>query len=180
MTVFAALVPLLISGCAARGVGPAAEAAKVAEDKAVIEANWTAANAGEAQAQYRVGKAYCCAPGNVHGLYNNQKSTEWLCRAARQNFAPAQYKLAQMYADHEIDGPRVMRRVVLGVVGTDKDLALSTMWFTVAAQQDYKDAAKHRDSLTAKLSDAEIARSNAYLADWRSAPCEWEQVFGAH
>lgn len=171
-----ALAPLLVAGCAAR-VGPAVEVANIARDKAIIQANRDAAEAGDAAAQFKLGDAYCCAPGGVQGLYNNQQATAWLCRAARQDYAPAQYKLGQIYSGDVVDGVRIIRRVVTGVVGSDQDRIAAALWFSVAARQGYEDAAERGEASRQNLSAAEARQADVYLADWRSAPCEWPEVF---
>jgi TPR repeat protein len=140
----------------------------------------SAATKGDPAAQYKLGDTWCCQGGgpldNVT-IYDNHKATEWYCRAARQGYAPAQLRLAQIYSGHPIHGMHVALRAsaLVGASGTDQGVAL--MWASVAARHGDDDAVELRDSIRAKATDKELARGATLLGDWKTAPCRWSEVF---
>lgn len=170
----AMLTLIFIGGC----VAPILEGANVSKDKAVLSANREAAEAGDPEAQYKVGDAYCCSPREGGGFYNNKLSTEWLCKSAQQGYAPAQYRLGQIYSGDMVDGIRILRRVATAAVGSPEDRAVAATWFALAAQQEQDDAAAQRDAILGALSDGERQRFEEYLAAGQSAPCRWDDVYG--
>src|SRR5579883_3354246 len=94
------MVAAMLSGC----VGAAAEGARTTADIAKRNNYMSRAEAGDPEAQFKVGESYCCNTGGVSGAYDNQKATEWLCRAALQGYGPAQYRLGRIYSGDLVDG----------------------------------------------------------------------------
>lgn len=169
------LALILIGGC----VAPILEGANISKDKAVLSANQEAAESGDPEAQYKVGDAYCCSPREGGGFYNNRLATEWLCKSAQQGYAPAQYKLGQIYSGDMVDGIRILRRVATAAVGSPDDQAVAATWFTLAADQEEEDAAAQRDEIVEALSADQRQRYEGYLETWQSAPCRWDDVYGS-
>jgi len=169
-------LPLLLDGC----YTPLIEGAQEGYDAVRRDPLHKEAVAGDASAQYKLGDTYCChggGPMDKVSIYDNQKATEWYCRSARQGYAPAQLRLAQIYSGHPIHGLHVALRAsaLVGASGTDQGVAL--MWSSVAARRGDDDAIELRDSIKAKATDKELARGAALLGDWKTAPCRWSEVF---
>ena len=131
-----------------------------------------AALAGNPEAQYKVGKSYCCAPRNdVDSFYNNRKATEFLCQAARQNHAQAAYELGKIYSGDTIDGLRLLRRAATVVRGdnvTNKSIAY--YWFKQAEINGHTEATKELEA----LGDQDITKFN----NPTSAPCTLDEILG--
>ncbi len=165
-----------LAGC----IGAALEGANMTKDEVVRASNKEAAQSGDAEAQYKVGNSYCCAPGDGGAVYDNQKATEWFCRAAYQDHAASQWELGKIYSGDLVDGVRIIRRAATMVAGAGKDRtnrSLSLMWFELAAQNGNERAPKEASRLREDMSVAEIAESDLLLENWREAPCEWDDVF---
>ncbi len=162
------IMVVLISGC----VSTAMEGANIAKDETVRSNNMAAANAGDAEAQYKVGKSYCCSPKNsTHAVYDNNKATEYLCLAARQNYAPAAYKLGNIYSGDTVSGLRLLRRAANAVSGdhlTNKTIAY--YWYQQAALNNSEDAKK-------KLSKLD-KQDTSGLTSPATAPCTLKEVYG--
>lgn len=93
--VCAGLLLVALAGCAA----PILEGANITRDKVIINNNIDAANAGDAEAQYKVGNALCCSlDDDESGFYDTQKSVAWLCKSAAGGYAPAELKLGKIYS----------------------------------------------------------------------------------
>ncbi|MDF2178336.1 hypothetical protein P2G88_08740 [Aliiglaciecola sp. CAU 1673] len=157
-----------LGGC----VGMAAEGVRAADSENTRAVYMESAMAGDADAQFKVGSAYCCTPGDSQdGYYDNFKATEFLCMAARQGHADAALKLGKIHSGDRIDGVRLLRRAVTAVAGSDKaNLQVAAYWLTQAQQQGSEEA----QSLLAKLPTQDISEFSA--SD--SAPCTWQQVYG--
>ncbi len=166
------LASMLAAGC----VAVAVEGAQATKSEVVISRNMEAAEAGEAEAQFKVGEAYCCSVHEGSGLYNTKTSVEWLCRSARQDYAPAMFKLGKIYSGDVIDGVRVSRRVAQGVAGTSENLPVAWAWLQLAADRDEEDAAKRASKVWDKLNEAERAEAQEIYKKGVSAPCDWNEV----
>lgn len=56
--------------------------------------HWQAkAEAGDPEAQYQLGNAYCC--GNSDGFFDTEKAIEWWCKAAKQGHLKAEQALSR-------------------------------------------------------------------------------------
>lgn len=174
---FALLLCSQLSACFA----PLVEGARQGIDAAQRSSLEDLAAAGDAQAQYKLGKTYCCETGpqlqRSMSVYDNQKATTLLCRAAVQNYGPAQYQLALIYSGKESSG------ALIGHVGT----CLSTpqtasptawIWASLAADNGVTRAAALRDSLSQKIVPFDYAAMSEALSHWRTAPCSWNEVIG--
>jgi len=168
--------PLVLGGC----LTPFIESATEAYDHSQRDPNKAAAAAGDPQAQYRLGNSYCCEGGgplDLVSVYDNQKATQWYCRAARRDYGPAQLRLARIYAGHPISGLRPTQHISSAVGTPDTDVAVALMWASVAASNGVEDAIALRDEIAAEANTKQRARAAMLLQSWRTAPCLWTEVF---
>lgn len=70
---------------------------------------------------------------------------------AKKGHAASQNKVGAKYADG---------------IGTKKDIARALMWFTIAAANDFNDAAENRDKAEKLLKPAEIKRAKKLAKEW--------------
>ncbi|MBU1619590.1 MAG: hypothetical protein KJ556_08390 [Gammaproteobacteria bacterium] len=86
MMLTALCVCILLGSC----IGIATEGARATHSEIIRDQYLADALAGDAKAQYEVGKSYCCSPGGQSdGYYNSQKATGFFCLAAAQGYGPA-------------------------------------------------------------------------------------------
>jgi TPR repeat protein len=163
---------LMLAGC----VGAATEGANMAKDKVVAKSNMDAAKAGDAEAQYKVGKALCCSLNEGEGFYNTPESVSWLCKAAAQKHGPAAQKLGEIYAGDVITGVRLMRRVAQTVAGTTTRPAIAYAWLRRAETLGVADARKSATDLWSNLTDPERAEATALVSGKKPLLCEWAAV----
>lgn len=157
-----------LSGCVAASIHGATYAVK-ASDRPGLESD---AEAGDPEAQTRLGISYCCrGPG-----FSTQKATEWLCKAAAQDHAIAQYELGRIYSGATSRTPAPGQKLTQ-IALVKKDEPLSLMWFDRAASNGHEKAAGRAADLRQNLEPAEVAQADAYLANWRAAPCTYDQAF---
>ncbi len=171
---FAGATSIALAGCASVAV----EGAHLTKSEVVISKNIEEAEAGVAEAQYKVGNAYCCSVNEGKGLYNTKTSVEWLCRSAKQNYAPAMLKLGKIYSGDVIDGVRVSRRVAQGIAGTSTNLPVAWAWLQMAADQEEDGAAARASKIWEKLDEAERSLAQEIYDKTLDAPCEWTAVIG--
>ena len=117
------------------------------DDQEAVKWFRLAAEDGNAPAQYSLGLAYEKGQGVPQDY---QEAIKWYRLAATQGDSAAQTHLGVIYSNGK---------------GVRKDFARAHMWFSLAAAATSGDsagiAAKHRDSLEAKMSRAEIASAQA-------------------
>ncbi len=102
------------------------------------------AEAGEAEAEYRVGMMYAQdVPGRVSGQNFNQ-SYHWFSQAASKGHPRAQYNLGVMYAQGD------------GIV---QNLIEAYIWFNLAAAQHMEGALEARDMIAASLTPAALMKA---------------------
>jgi hypothetical protein len=169
---------LLLDGCFA----PLVEGARQGMNVVERDRLQASASAGEAQAQYKLGTTYCCetGPGIQRSLsvFDNRKATEWLCKAALQDYAPAQYKLAQIYAGRAGASGGMITRIGGWIDSERPAPSVAWIWASRAAANGIGQAASLRDTLGAGLDHARWREMNEQLAHWRTAPCTWDQAVG--
>lgn len=168
------LALLGLGGC----VGAIAEGANIAKDKATISANYDAARAGNAEAQYKVGDALCCSINAAEGFYDTPRAVAWLCRAAGQNYGPAANKLGEIYAGDIVSGARVARRIGNKLAGVSTNQAIAYAWFSRASTLGVADARKAAADLWPKMSSVQQANALAMVGGGKPLPCEWETAIG--
>ena len=110
-------------------------------------------------------------------FYDNRLATEWLCRSAQQGYAPAQYRLGQVYSGDMVDGVRILRRVVNACYRQPGRSGGCGNLVRLAAEQEQDDAAEQRDEIVEALSDDQRQRYEGYVEAWQSAPCRWDDVY---
>lgn len=143
----AALLAAVASGCA---VSP------VVDPKETLLPR---AQAGDKEAQYQLGKAYCCGYGVG---YDTQTALAWLCKAGVQGHAGAQYELGRYYG---------WRSDSYFHTNTPEDRIHAYMWYSLAALQDVHLAAAERDALANDMTAAQLVTAKEHLRDWQNLGC---------
>ncbi len=168
------LAGLSLSGC----IGLALQGAKMAKDAGERSANQDKAQAGDPKAQYDMGMSWCCQIGGVVGapVYDNEKATDWLCKAARQDYGPAQLALARIYSGRVRKGG-LKQMIVSRVAPGPKNLASALMWANLAKSHGVRGAADLQAEIEKTATPAERAEAKRLGSDWRAASCTWRQVF---
>lgn len=114
-------------------------------------------------------------------IYDNDKATQWYCKAARQGYGPAQLQLARLYSGHAVRGLHLALRASALVGSQDTDLGVALMWANLAARNkgegDVDDATELRNEITLKATGAERAKASMLAREWRTASCQWAEVF---
>lgn len=178
----AALAPWVIAGAAAvlGGCATAAiETAQAAKSEVIIQANLEEAGAGDAEAQYKVGKAFCCSLHEGSGLYNTERAVHWLCESARQDYTPAMYELGKIYSGDTVDGIRLARRLAAGVAGSSTNLPVAAAWLQFAKDRGDAEAADMLPDLWSDMSEDDLAAARSIVERGMSeAPCRWGDVIG--
>lgn len=157
-----------LTGC----VGVTLEGARMTGAAATRDQHMAAAQQGDAEAQFKVGKSYCCTPRHgTDAFYDNRKAVDFLCRAARQHHAGAAYELGRIHAGDRIHGLRLIRRAATAVVGDSaEDKAVAYYWFDRAANWGEADGRREADKLGAQ----DISR----FGDPATTPCTLDEVYG--
>lgn len=172
-----ALCALGVAGC----TGAAVEGANIARDKIVVEQNIDQAKAGDAEAQYKVGDALCCAMDADQGasFYDTRQAVAWLCAAAAQGHGQAAYKLGRIYSGETIDGVRVTRRVAQALIGTDENEAVAYAWYRQAEARNVDGAKDKAASIWRSLTPEQRQRAVELVQSPNALPCHWDQVINA-
>ena len=109
------MAPVIIGGVAVPAYisTPAMETAQQMGDASNQGALKSKAEAGDRIAQYKLGEAFCCHAGGPLdriSVYDNEVATAWYCKSARQDYGPAQLRLAKIYSGHPLQGIRMVQR----------------------------------------------------------------------
>ena len=179
MTTYASLrlTAVLLSGFGLSGCASVAiEGAQATKSEIVISQNIKEAQAGNPKAQFAVGEAYCCSLNEGSGIYNTKISVEWLCKSARQNYAPAMFKLGKIYSGDTIDGVRLARRAAAGVSGTSTNLPVAAAWLKLAELNGERAAASRYTDVWSDMSAADRTNAQKVLERGMNAPCLWNEV----
>jgi hypothetical protein len=172
---------LLLDGC----YTPVIEGAQQGYDASKRGSLKTAAaSSDDPIAQYKLGNNYCCQGGGPMDdltVYDNNKATHWYCESARQGYGPAQLQLARLYSGHAIRGLHVALRASALVGNAETDLGVALMWASLAANNkgegDIDDATELRNEITEKATSKERAKAAMLTKKWRTASCQWAEVF---
>lgn len=157
-----------LAGCVAAGIHGTTIAVKASDRPGLQEA----AKAGDPEAQTKLGISYCCrGPG-----FSTQKATEWLCKAAAQDYAIAQYELGRIYDGATSRTPAPGQKLTQ-IALVKKNKPLSLMWFERAAENNHPKAPDRVADLRGDLDADEIAEAESFLANWRAAPCTYDEAF---
>lgn len=165
-------VLVILTGVLTACAGVVMEGAHITHDTSVRNNNMQAALDGDPEAQYRVGKSYCCAPRNeADAFYNNRKAIEFLCRAARQHHALAAFELGKIYAGDTIEGLRLLRRAATQLRGDDfSNTSLAYYWFKQSQLNGYTEASQAMDALG--------PQDISHFLSPESTPCTLTEVLG--
>ena len=80
---------------------------------------------------------------------------KWFGLAADQGRPDAQSNLGVMYAEGK---------------GVPQNDIQALMWFTLAAEQNHKDAIENRDNAVSIMTAAQIAAAKKLAREWKAAP----------
>lgn len=173
-------ISLLLDGC----YTPVIEGAQQGYDASQRGSLKTEAESNDPVDEYNLGNNYCCqggGPMDDASIYDNNKATHWYCKAARHGYGPAQLQLARIYSGHAIRGLHVALRASALVGTMETDLGVALMWARLAANNkgdvDIDDATELRNEITEKATSKERARAATLMKKWRTAQCEWAEVF---
>lgn len=157
-----------MSGCA----GVAIESARMTAAASTRNQHMAAALAGDAEAQYRVGKSYCCAPRqDADAFYDTRKATDFLCLAARQQHAAAAYEIGKIHSGDTVQGLRLIRRAATLVVGdAQEEQVVAFYWLDRAAAWGHADARRAADGMGLKAAPP--------FSDPATTPCTIDEVYG--
>ncbi|PKQ08439.1 MAG: hypothetical protein CVT73_07180 [Alphaproteobacteria bacterium HGW-Alphaproteobacteria-12] len=169
----AAMLLAILSGCAAAAI----QGASRAKDNAVIAANEDEAAAGDVKAQMKLASAHCCTIAGSAGVLNNQKATEWYCKAAHQGAPQAFYELGRIYSGDLVRGVNGPARVGEMLTTQRENKPLALMWFNLAAEANIEDAADKADDLHEDMTPARIMESALRQKSWQTQACEWNEVY---
>ncbi len=179
---FRYIVPIfllvLLSGCVdfAMGVFNHVEKKTGGFDKAVETtgdniikaeeiARWTyAANGGDAEAQYRMGKAFCCGP---RPYYNTYDALRWFCKSAKQGQRDALFEVGKIYS-HVYDTKEQPDEGSL----IPNDNLVSYVYFSKSAEHGNDVAVKYQNSKYAILTDLQKKKAQEMLDKWPDIQCE--------
>jgi TPR repeat protein len=121
-----------------------------------------AANAGDPEAQYRLGRAYCCGIGPK---YSTSKAIKWYCKSAKRGYLPAQLALADLYSDYGA--------TPTGYLGKPAaDFVNAYLWYTVAASKGDQHAFERRHDLGNMMDPADISAAKQLATRWRQVDCD--------
>lgn len=163
----------ILSGCAAVAI----QGASRAKDNAVIVGNEDAAMAGDVEAQMKMGDAHCCTIAGSAGVLNNQKATEWYCKAAKQGETRAFHELGRIYSGDLVRGMNGPAKVGAMLTTQREDRPLALMWFNLAAAAGDEDAADDAADLREDMTGPEVLQATLRQKSWETQPCEWNQVY---
>jgi len=121
------------------------------------------AQKGDIEAQYRVGKSYCCGPGIA---YNTDRAIAWLCRAAVKGHRDAMFELADIYAG---DIGTTAKLLSLGR-GHENEIK-AYMWYTAAMIRGHPQAEARRKSVMSELNETELAEARRASTRWTQEKC---------
>lgn len=124
-----------------------ADAAYRSGDYAVAHGLWLPlAETGSAEAQFNLGLLYDLGRGVDR---DPRAAADWFRQAAEQDFARAQYRLAELYEE--------------GSGGLERDPARAYAWFKLAGRSRFEDARKRRRKVADSLTDIEIAHADLFV-----------------
>jgi TPR repeat protein len=144
---------LTVASCATPG----------AEGREVRARDMPQAQKGDVDAQYRVGRSYCCGSGIA---YSTERAVAWLCRAAVKGHRDAMFELADIYA-----GDIGTTAKLLSMGRGHQDEIKAYMWYTAAMVQGRPKAEARRAEVMRTLDDAELAEARRAATRWTQEKC---------
>ncbi len=143
---------LLTTGC----IGPLKESVQSEPPSPYL----SRAEAGDADAQYQLGRAYARNAGEDS---RPERAIYWLCRAAVQGHVAAQYELGGWYERSGAGGARGSRYL--------SDFGSAYFWYTAAASQGEDKAFAARARVIKDMEPGEIVEAKRRATRWRQATC---------
>ncbi len=170
----AGLTALLgLGGC----ISAVTQGAAYTSNQSTISADEEKAKAGDADAQYKVGKAYCCSVIGNNPLHNNQKATSWLCKAARQDKAVAQYELGRIYSGHLAKGYNLLGQAGELVDSPPTNLPQALLWYRLGGTHGMKESDDAAEELSKTMTQAQLLEAGKLESAYPNVPCLWNEVF---
>ena len=158
-----------LQGCAGAAISSSTYAAKASGRDALR----VRADQGEAQAQYELGKLWCCmGPG-----FDTQTATQWLCRAALQGHPESLFELGRIY-EGDISRTPAPGQKLLRMIRAEASPAHALAFYSLAADAGHSEAAARREALDREADSATRRHAGSLTADYDGS-CEYESVFPA-
>jgi TPR repeat protein len=155
-----------LSGC----VGVAVRGVTSATDLAQRSSHMKAAEAGDPAAQLAVARSYCCGSRGVH---DTQTATEWACRAAAQDYGPAQAMLGDLYAGRLSGGGGLIGRAVSAARTQPTRPVEAAVWYQQALRNGVQEAQEPLDQLSSSFDEDQRQALRVGAAQWSGMPCLW-------
>ena len=169
IAIFAIGMATSVTGCVAAAVNTSTYAIK-AMPRSELQPR---ADAGDAAAQYELGKSWCCmGPG-----FDTQTATEWFCKSARQGNVDAMYELGRVYLGEISRTPAPGQKLRRALTAQTSPVH-AHLWLSMAAAGGHELAASRLARLSESMTDEGRAASEKLAAAWRDAPCDHRAVFG--
>lgn len=151
-------IGLLLTGCSLFGGGKNTSSTFDLAD--MQRAHWeTLANQGDVEAKYQLGLSYCCGFGP---RTTQTTARHWLCEAALQGHAGAQFQLGQLF------GYRMTKNRPMSMPPYPD---YAHFWYSLAAAQGMKLADAYRYAIERDMTSQQLKRSRAWQAQPREAGC---------
>ncbi len=116
------------------------------------------AQRGDAEAQYALGKSYCCGK---RPAYNNHEALFWWCKAAKKGQRDALFGIANLYENaHKTEGSILPR-----------DMVMARTYYALSGQYGHAKAWPKAEELWRGLSGQEQLRAQNMLGQWPNIPC---------
>jgi TPR repeat protein len=109
------------------------------------------AEQGSPVAQYNLSLLYRYGKGRP---VDSRIAADWCLKAADAGFLPAQYEMARIYEAGE---------------GVRRNPVEAHKFYSLAAQQRYKDAKKRRKQLAKTMTSTQLAHAEMWLREWKKA-----------
>ncbi|MDJ0655719.1 MAG: hypothetical protein QNJ40_16255 [Xanthomonadales bacterium] len=168
-----AFLLVVTASCTAGCVGAAVSTTTYATKSASRDALWPPAARGDAEAQYELGKSYCCmGPG-----FDTQTATAWLCKAASQDNAKAMVELGRIYLGDVSRTPSPGQKI-LRAVSAKEAKAVAHVWLSRASAAGNEKAGDWLAKLSTRMTDDDFSKARALDQRWPDVPCEYNHVFG--
>lgn len=161
-------ISLLLSGCAAAVINTSTLAVK-GLPRSELQSK---ADAGDAVAQYELGKSYCCmGPG-----FDTQTATEWYCKAAHQGNSDAMYELGRVYMGDVSRTPAPGQKLLL-TLSSKTSPAHAYLWLSKAAELGHEDAELRLAKLNRDIAEEVIIQAKNLTTESHGVACEYNDVF---
>lgn len=163
------LTAILTSGCVGMAISSTTYAVKVAP-RAELK---PLAEAGNADAQYKLGKPYCCmGPG-----FDTHTATKWLCKAARQGNREAMLELGRIYLG-DVSRTAAPAQKLRRAVAAKEAQSVAYVWLARASSNGHEKARARLNKLETRMTEEDLRRADELDEKWPHVPCEYNQVFG--